>query len=187
MCRHLLSAILVLYAILGLGFGGVAATATDRYGEWSLDRLRNNVVTLTYTQNAPPIDSSVGTAEFGIICIENDGSKRFGGTLLPFEGAYETAQDEVVVLLHKGPHYAPPDLSQKWQNAHDYLFLDSQGDIDELVGYLKTSEANGENSVYLSFSGDLFGRPAMLNVVAIELSGFSNGFAALQTACSAPR
>jgi hypothetical protein len=181
MRRHL------LYVILGLGFSGVAATATDRYGEWSLDRLRNNVVTLTYTQNAPPDDNSGETAEFGIICIEKDRSKRFGGTLLPFEGAYENAQDEVVVLLHKGLHYAPPDLSQKWENARDYLFLDSQGEIDKLVGYLKTSETNGEKSVYLSFSGDLLGRPAMLNVVTIDLSGFSAGFAALQTACAAPR
>ena len=125
-------------------------------------------------------------AELGFICIERDGSRKFGATLLPFEGTYENAQDEVVVLIHKGPHYASPDLSQKWQNAHDYLFSDSQDEIDAFVGYL-TNEANGEKSVYLSFSGDLFGRPAMLNVVTVDLSGFSNGFAALQTACVAPR
>jgi hypothetical protein len=147
MCRRL------LYAILGLCFGGVAATATDRYGEWSLDRLRSNVVTLSYTQITPLDDNDVGTAELGFICIERDGSRNFGATLLPFEGTYENAQDEVVVLIHKGPHYASPDLSQKWQNAHDYLFSDSRDVIDALVGYLKTNQANGEKSVYFFFGG----------------------------------
>ena len=47
----------------------------------------------------------------------------FGATLLPLEGTYENAQDEVVVLIHKGPHYASPNLWKAWQNAHDYLFL----------------------------------------------------------------
>ena len=91
---------------------------------------------------------------------------------------------EVVVLIHKGSHYTSPNLSQTWQNAHDYLFLDSQDEIDALIGYLKTNEANGEKSAFLSFSGDLFGWPAMLNVVTIDVSGFSDGFAAFQTACS---
>jgi hypothetical protein len=85
MCRRL------LYAILGLCFGGVAATATDRYGEWSLDWLRSNVVTLSYTQRAPFDDNDVGTAELGFICNEKDGSRNFGATLLPFEGTYENA------------------------------------------------------------------------------------------------
>jgi hypothetical protein len=67
------------------------------------------------------------------------------------------------------------------------LFLDSQDEIDALVGHLKTNEANGEKSVYLSFSGDLFGRPAMLNLITVDLSEFSNGFAALQTACAASK
>ena len=181
MCRRL------LYAMLGLCFGGVAASATDRFGEWSLDRLRGNVVALSYTQSTPLEDNNVGTAELGFICIQKDGSRDVGATLLPLEGAYENAQDEVVVLIHKGPHYSSPDLSQKWQNTHDYLFLDSQDEIDALVGYLKTSEANGEKSAYLSFSGDLFGRPAMLNVVTIDLSEFSNGFAALQATCAASK
>ena len=67
-------------------------------------------------------DNNLGTAELGFICIEKDGSRNFGGTLLPFEGTYENAQDEVVVLIHKGRYYASPDLSQKWQNTHDYSF-----------------------------------------------------------------
>ena len=174
MCRRL------LYAILGLFFSGVAATATDRFGEWSLDQLRSNVVTLSYTQSTPLEDNNVGTAELGFICIEKDGSRNFGATLLPLEGAFENAQDQLVVLIHKGPYYASPDLSQKWQNAHDYLFLDSQDEIDALVEYLKTNEANGEKFVYLTFSGDLFGRPAMLNLITVDLAEVSNGFAALQ-------
>ena len=56
-----------------------------------------------------------------------------------------------------------------------------------LVGYLKTNEANSEKFVYLSFSRDHFGRPEMLNVINVDLSGFSKGIAALDTACAAPR
>ena len=84
-----------------LMFWRSAATATDRYGEWSLDRLRSNVVTLSFTQSTPLDDNNVGTAEVGFICIEKNGSRNFGATLLPLEGRYENAQDEVVVLIHK--------------------------------------------------------------------------------------
>ena len=179
MCRHL------LYAVLGLCFGGVAATATDRYGQWSLDWLRSDVVTLSYTQSA--LLNGNKTAELGFICIEKNGSRDVGATLLPFEGTYENAQDEVLVLFQKGPHNVSADLSQKWKNAYHYLFLESQDEIGRLVGYLKTKEANGEKFVYLSFSGDFFGRSEIPNLIAVDLSGFSNGFAALQTACAAPR
>ena len=149
--------------------------------------MRSNVVVLSYTQSTPLDDNNVGTAELGFICIQKDGSRDFGATLLPLEGAYENAQDEVVVLIDKGPHYSSPDLSQKWQNTRDYLFLESQDEIETLVEYLKTNEANGEKFVYLSFSGDFFGRSEIPNLIAVDLSGFSNGFAALQTACAAPR
>jgi len=46
---------------------------------------------------------------------------------------------------------------------------------------------DNEKFVYLSFSGDHFGRPEMLNVINVDLSGFSKGIAALDTACAAPR
>ena len=129
------------------------ATATDRYGEWSLDWLRSNAVTLSYTQRAPLDDHDVGTAELGFICNEKDGSRNFGATLLPFEGTYENAQDEVVVLLKKGPHDASPDLSQEWKNAYHYLFLESQDEIDTLVGYLKTTKRTAKNSCICLFPG----------------------------------
>ena len=67
------------------------------------------------------------------------------------------------------------------------FFWNSQDEIETLVGYLKTNEANGEKFVYLSFSGDFFGRSEIPNLIAVDLSGFSNGFAALQTACAAAR
>jgi hypothetical protein len=176
-----------LCAVLGLCLAAVAAPAADQYGQWSLERLHSNVVTLTYTQSISRDDNDVGTAELGFICIQKDGSRTFGATLLPSEGGYENAQDEVTVLIHKGERYGSPDLSQKWQSSRDYLFLDSQDEIGALVGYLRTNEANSEKFVYLSFSGDHFGRPEMLNVINVDLPGFSKGIAALETACAAPR
>ena len=108
MCRR------VLHAVLGLLFGGLAATAADIYGEWSLDQLRSDVSILSYTQTIPLDDNGVGTAELAFICIQKDGSGSFGATLLPSERGYENAQDEVTVLIHKGERYGSPDLSQKW-------------------------------------------------------------------------
>jgi hypothetical protein len=78
-------------------------------------------------------------------------------------------------------------LSQASDNIDRHLILDSQDEIGALVGYLTTNEANSENLVYLSLSGDHFGRPEMLNVINVDLSGFSKGIAALDTACAAPR
>jgi hypothetical protein len=78
-------------------------------------------------------------------------------------------------------------LSQASDNIDRHLILDSQDEIGALVGYLTTNEANSEKLVYLSLSGDHFGRPEMLNVINVDLSGFSKGIAALDTACAAPR
>jgi hypothetical protein len=78
-------------------------------------------------------------------------------------------------------------LSQASDNIDRHLILDSQDEIGALVGYLTTNEANSENLVYLSLSGDHFWRPEMLNVINVDLSGFSKGIAALDTACAAPR
>jgi hypothetical protein len=55
------------------------------------------------------------------------------------------------------------------------------------VGYLKANESNGEKFVYVSFSGENFGRPEMLNVINVDLSRFSQGLSALEIACAAPR
>ena len=65
--------------------------------------------------------------------------------------------------------------------------LDSQGEIGTLVGYLKANESNGEKFVYVSFSGENFGRPEMLKVINVAPPGFSQGLAALEIACAAPR
>jgi hypothetical protein len=176
-----------LYAALALCVYGLPATAADQYGQWSLERLHSNVVTLTYTQSIPRDDNDVVTAELGFICIRKDGPRTFGATLLPSEGGYENAQGEVTVLIHKGERYGSSDLSQKWQSSRDYLFLDLQDEIGALVGYLKTNEANSEKFVYLSFSCDHLGRTGMLNVINVDLSGFSKGIVALDTACAAPR
>ena len=162
-----------LYAALALCVCGLPTTAADQYGQWSLERLHSYVVTLTYTQNIPRDDIDVGTVELGFICIQKDGSRTFD---VPNSNVINSEENVI-----------SSDLSQKWQNSCDYLFLDSQDEIGALVGYLTTNEANSEKLVYLSFSGDHFGRPEMLNVINVDLSGFSKGIAALDTACAAPR
>jgi hypothetical protein len=87
-------------------------------------------------------------------------------------------------LVEKTLHIiAPSDLSQTWHNGFKYIFLNDQDLLDKLVAYLKFNEANGTESVHFLFSGDFNGKPDILNHVEITLSGFSDGFAALNTAC----
>jgi hypothetical protein len=165
-------------------FSGLVATAADRYGEWSLEQMRSTVHTLSFKQSVP-LNNKIATSELGFACNENDKSKSVGAILIPFEGVYENQDPDVSVLIQKSPEqYQPSDLSQKWRNGFDYIFLESQDDVDTLAAYLKVNAAHGLKSVHFFFSGQVDGRPRIMDHIIINLWGFSDGFAALQTACS---
>jgi hypothetical protein len=178
MCRVL------VYTALALCFSGLAAIAADHYGEWSLEQMRSGVHTLSFKQSVP-LNNKIATSELGFACNENDKSKSVGAILIPFEGTYENQDPDVSVLIQKTPEqYEASDLSQKWRNGFDYIFLESQEDVDALASYLKVNEAYGLKSVHFFFSGQVDRRPQMSDHIIINLLGFSDGFAALQTACS---
>ena len=57
-------------------------------------------------------------------------------------------------------------------------------DVDGLVSFMKADEMDGAKSVYRIFPNDTSDGPQTSNHVAINVSGFSNGFDAFQMACA---
>ena len=47
--------------------------------------------------------------------------------------------------------YDPSDLVQHWNNGTEYIFLESNDDADKLASFLKTNEADGVETQYISF------------------------------------
>ena len=154
-----------------------------QYGEWSLGKLNNGAPVLS-NRDMRPGEDKVLIAELGFTCDRRNMAGQIGATLIPFEGTYNNQQRDVLVLVEKTLHgITPSDLSQKWHNGFKYIFLNDQDLLDELVTYLKTNELNGTKSVHFLFSGDFNGKSDILNHVEITLSGFSDGFSVLNTAC----
>ena len=175
MCRRL------LYALLVLCFGGVAATAADRYGEWLLEQPRSSVLTLSFKQSVP-LNDKIATSELGFICDQND--KSIGVILIPVDGTFENRQRIIPVLIQKNKdRYDPSDLVQHWNNGTEYIFLESNDDADKLASFLKANEADGVKSVHFFFPNDSDAGPQIANHVVVDVSRFSDGFAAFKMAC----
>jgi hypothetical protein len=75
------------------------------------------------------------------------------------------------------------NLLQKWKNGTEYIFLESQDDGGDLVSFLKINETGGVKSVHCFFRNDLDGGSQISNHIAINVSGFSDGFRAFEMAC----
>src|ERR1700688_4084915 len=179
MCRRL------LYALLVFCFGGVAATAADRYGEWLLEQPRSSVLTLSFKQ-LEPLDYKIATSELGFICDQND--KSIGVILIPVDGTFENRGRIIPVLIQKNKdRYDPSDLVQHWNNGTDYIFLESNDDADKLASFLKANEADGVKSVHLFFPNDSDAGPQIANHVVVDVSRFSDGFGAFQKVCASPQ
>jgi hypothetical protein len=77
----------------------------------------------------------------------------------------------------------PLTFRKKWKNGTEYIYSESEADVDELASFL-ASEANGVKSVHFFFPNDLGPGPKISSHVAINVSGFSDHLAAFQTACN---
>jgi hypothetical protein len=134
-----------------------------------------------------PVDDRVLVAELGFICDHRYKSGEIGATLIPFDGTYANQQHDVPVLVQKSPdHITPSDLSQRWSNGFNYIFLNDQELMGQLINYFKVNEVNSTKAVHFFFSGDFNGGIDILDHVVISLSGFSDGFAALSASCKSP-
>jgi hypothetical protein len=169
---------------LALYFSVVAASAADRYGGWLLEQPRSSVRTLSFKQSVP-LNNKIATSELGFICDQRDKSKGVGVILIPFDGTFENRQNIVPVSIQKrSDRYNPSDLLQHWKNGTDYIFSDSKDDVDELASFLKANETDGAKSVHFFFPNDLDTDSQRSNHIAINVSGFSEGFGAFQMECA---
>jgi hypothetical protein len=173
----------LVYTAFALCFSVLAATAADRYGEWLLEQPRSSVLTLSFKQSVP-LNNKIATSELGFICDQRDKLKSVGVILIPTDGTFENKQHVIPVLIQKrSDQYDPSDLLQKWKNGTEYIFLESQDDVGDLVSFLKINETGGVKSVHFFFRNDLDGGSQISNHIAINVSGFSDGFRAFEMAC----
>jgi hypothetical protein len=170
-----------LYTALALNFSALAVAATDRYGGWLLEQPRSSVRTLSFKQSVQ-LNNKIETLELGFICDRRKGSRSVGVILIPFDGTFQSDQGVIPVLIQKNAdQYDPSDLLQNWQNGAEYIFLESKDAVDELESFMK---ANEMESVHFVFPNNPREGPQTSNHIAINVSGFSNGFDAFRTACA---
>jgi hypothetical protein len=181
MRRFLLSTAVVLYLSVP------AAIAAARYGEWLLEQPRSSVLTLTFKQSAS-LDNKVATSELGFVCDQGDKSGIVGVVLIPFDGTFGSRKNIIPVLFQKNNgQYDSSNLLQRWKNGTDYMFLEAKNDVNELALFLKTNDTDGVETIHIFFPHDLDATPQVSNHIAINVSGFSDGFGAFQKACAPPQ
>ena len=174
----------LLYSALALNFSPLTATAADRYGGWLLEQPRSFVRTLSYKQTVK-LNNKIETSELGFICDQRKSSKSVGVIIIPFDGTFQSDQKVIPVLIQENvDQYDPSDLLQNWKNGAEYIFLEAKDDVDELATFMKAKEMAGAKSVNFVFPNDTFDGPQTSNHIAINVSGFSNGFGAFQMACA---
>jgi hypothetical protein len=175
---------LLFYLALALNLCVLDANAAERYGEWLLEQPRSSVLTLSFKQSAP-LDDKMTTSELGFICDQRDSSKHIAVILIPLDGTFKNERGAIPILIQKNSdQFDSSDLSQKWKSGTEYIYSESEADVDELASFLKASETNSAKSVHFFFPNDLGPGPKISSHVAINVSGFSDGFAAFQTACN---
>jgi hypothetical protein len=161
---------------LALTFCLFGANAAEPYGEWLLEQPRSSVLTLSFKQSAP-LDDKIATSELGFICDQRDSSKNIAVILIPLDGSFENKRATIPVLIQKNSdQFDSSDLSQKWKNGTEYIYSESEADVDELASFLKASETNGVKSVHFFFPNDLGPGRKISSHVAINVSGFSDVF-----------
>ena len=108
-----------------------------------------------------------------------------GVILIPFDGTFQSDQDVIPVLIQRNAdQYDPSDLLQNWKNGAEYIFLEAKDDVDELASLMKANEMDSAKSVHFVFANNPPEGPQTSNHIAIEVSGFSNGFDAFRMACA---
>ena len=130
----------LFYPALALNFCVFGANAAERYGEWLLEQPRSSVLTLSFKQSAP-FDDKIATSELGFICDQRDNSKNVAVILIPLDGTFKNERGAIPVLIQKNSYqFDSSDLSQKWKDGTEYIYSESEADVDELASFLKASE-----------------------------------------------
>ena len=93
----------------------------------------------------------------GFICIQKDGSRTFGATLLPSEGGYENAQDEVTVLIHKGERYGSPIFPKNGKTVGTICSSIRRMKLGRSWGILEQTKRTAKNSSIYPFQATISG------------------------------
>jgi len=174
----------VPYTALALYLSVLPATAADRYGGWLLEQPRSSVFTLSFKQSVPR-NGKIATSELGFICDQRDKSANVGALLIPVDGTFKNRQRIIPVLIQKNSdQYDSSDLLQHWKNGTEYIFLESNDDVDKLISLLKANEVDGVKSIHFFFPNDSDAGPQIANHIVVDLAGFSDGFSDFQKACA---
>jgi hypothetical protein len=174
----------LLYTALALNFSALAVTAADRYGGWLIEQPRSSVRTFSFKQSVH-LNNKILTSELGFICDQRKTSRSVGVILIPFDGTFQNDQKVVPVLIQRNAdQYDPSDLVQNWRNGVEYIFLEAKDDVDQLATFMKANEMDDAKSLHFVFPNDTSDGPQTSNHIAIDVSGFSDGFDAFQMACA---
>jgi hypothetical protein len=174
----------VPYTALALYLSVLPATAADRYGGWLLEQPQSSVFTLSFKQSVPR-NGKIATSELGFICDQRDKSANVGALLIPVDGTFRNRQRIIPVLIQKNSdQYDSSDLLQHWKNGTEYIFLESNDDVDKLISLLKANEVDGVKSIHFFFPNDSDAGPQIANHIVVDLAGFSDGFSDFQKACA---
>ena len=175
----------VFSSTLALTFCVFGANAAERYGEWLLEQPRSSVLTLSFKQSAP-LDDKMTTSELGFICDQRDSSKNIAVILIPLDGTFKNKArcDSNFHSRRIAINLIPPIFRKNGKTGPNTSIRSRKANVDELASFLKASETNGVQSVHFFFPNDLGPGRKISSYVAINVSGFSDGFAAFQTACN---
>jgi hypothetical protein len=169
-----------LYAALALGVYWLPATATERFGQWSLEQPGDFVFALSFKRSIS-FDDRTATSELAFVC--NQENKYLAVLLIPLDGTFKNRQNSIPVVIQKNEEQSDSsDLMQRWENGPGYIFLEAPDDQEELASYLKDREAEGAKSIHFYFPNDLDAGKAT-NHMVIPLAGFSDGVAAFTKRC----
>jgi hypothetical protein len=105
--------------------------------------------------------------------------------MVPFDGTFESHQDPIPVsILRKSDKYGPFDLLQKWKNGSEFLVLDVNDDIADLIALLKEKDTGSDTSVHFHFPNGLDNGQQTSNHIVVDASGFAASFAEFEKGCA---
>ena len=167
---------------------------------WRLDRIVAIVVMSAFSVRANVVGCPhfVSIADRGLVGVlgesdkvshafRPDGRSCASNSRYAFRltGTFQSDQGVIPVLIQKNAdQYDPSDLLQNWKNGAEYIFLELKDDVDELESFMKANEMDGAKSVHFVFANSPPEGPQTSNHIAINVSGFSNGFDAFRMACA---
>jgi hypothetical protein len=170
-----------LYAALTLYLCGSAATAGERFGEWSLEQPGDVIFALSFKRSIL-FDDRTAASQLAFVC--NQENKDVAVLLIPLDGTSASRHEVIPVAIQKIEEQSDQShLIQRWENGPGYIFLESADEQEELASYLKDREVEGEKLVHFYFPNDFDASTQTTNHVIIGLAGFSDRVAAFTKRC----